>query len=251
MVGPFVSVLCLHCSNGTGLPTGMEAAQTSFFFRGSSIQHWFFAVVAERRVSQFYLPDHFTGGSGSYVLFFNIHDCFSWMAPNAGVAGWNRTRRSWNHFSGIVHQLLLCYGESCAFQYCGQEIEGANLPSLRIWFAGWSRCHILCINNCVSSNFLWHTLWSFLGIRHFPSDVKQMCLLWFRLVLGLLERGYVGDRSFHFGNGSSVIWRTLVFQIWRTNLSMVFSLPKLDPLIPTVFTRWRFGEKPAYFLHEI
>ena len=42
------------------------------------------------------------------------------------------------------------------------------------------------------------------------------------------------DRSFHFGNGSSVIWRTLVFQIWRTNLSMVFSLPKLDPLIPTV-----------------
>ena len=86
----------------------------------------------------------------------------------------------------------------------------------------WSRCHILCINNCVSSNFLWHTLWSFLGIRHFPSDVKQMCLLWFRLVLGLQERGYVGDRSFHFGNGSSVIWRTLVFQIWRTNLSMVF-----------------------------
>ena len=92
----------------------------------------------------------------------------------------------------------------------------------------------LCINNCVSSNFLWHTLWSFLGIRHFPSDVKQMCLLWFRLVLGLQERGYVGDRSFHFGNGSSVIWRTLVFSNLAYKSIDGFSLPKLDPLIPTV-----------------
>ena len=204
--------LCLHCSNGTGLPTGMEAAQTSFFLQRLLhptlifLQSWpkgechnftCPTISPEVREAMYY--------SSTYTI------AFSWMAPNAGVAGWNRTRRSWNHFFGIVHQLLLCYGESCAFQYCGQEIEGANLPSLRIWFCWWSRCHILCINNCVSSNFLWHTLWSFLGIRHFPSDVKQMCLLWFRLVLGLQERGYVGDRSFHFGNGSSVIWRTLVF----------------------------------------
>ena len=251
MVGPFVSVLCLHCSNGTGLPTGMEAAQTSFFFRGSSVQHWFFAVVAERRVSQFYLPDHFTGGSGSYVLFFNIHDCFSWMAPNAGVAGWNRTRRSWNHFFGIVHQLLLCYGESCAFQYCGQEIEGTNLPSLWIWFAGGSRCHILCINNCVSSNFLWHTLWSFLGIRHFPLDVKQMCLLWFRFGFRTSRAGIRGATEVSISWTDRQWFGGLWFFKFSLQIYRWFFFAETWSSYPNGFTRWRFGEKPAYFLHEI
>ena len=67
-----------------------------------------------------------------------------------------------------------------------------------------------------------------------------MYLLWLRLVLGLQERGYVGDQSFHFVNGSSVIWRTLVFQIWRTNLSMVFLCRNLILLSPRFYrmTTW-------------
>ena len=52
------------------------------------------------------------------------------------------------------------------------------------------------------------------GDQAFPigrkANVSSLISDWF---LGLQERGYVGDRSFHFVNGSSVIWRTLVFQI--------------------------------------
>ena len=127
MVGPFVSVLCLHCSimaqayqqawkqlkqvfSSEAPPSNIDFLQS--WPKGECHNFTCPTISPEVREAMYY--------SSTYTI---------------ALVGWLQMlewpveiehERSWNHFFGIVHQLLLCYGESCAFQYCGQEIEGAN-----------------------------------------------------------------------------------------------------------------------------